>query len=271
MVETLLLVGCGNMGFAMAAAWLGAVPRPTLYVVEPNDALRQRAAAAGAHAVAIRTDLPDGVRPDVVVLAVKPQVLGNLLPDYAGFAATGAVFLSIAAGLPLARLEAALPAGTPVLRCMPNTPAAIGAGVMALCANTHTTAGQVDAARELLGACGQVYDIGSDDMMDAVTAVSGSGPAYLFHFIEALAAAARAVGLPDELAAPMAIQTVLGAAQLAAQGQDAPATLRRNVTSPGGTTAAALDVLMAADGLTELMRRAVMAARDRGTALRTAS
>lgn len=268
---TLLLIGCGNMGYAMLKGWLASPNPPSVHVVEPEESLRQRAVETGARAVANRAELPDGLRCDIVVLAVKPQVLGAVLPDYACFATTGAVFLSIAAGLPLRRLEALLPPETPVLRCMPNTPAAIGAGVMALCANPLVRPGQRALARGLLATCGQVFDIADDGLMDAVTALSGSGPAYLFHFIEALTAAGRAVGLPAELAGPMAMQTVLGAAQLAAGSAEPPAILRRNVTSPGGTTAAALGVLMEGEALTDLLTRAVVAARDRGVALQTSS
>lgn len=268
---TLLLIGCGNMGYALLKGWLAAPRPPQVHVVEPEEGLRQRAAEAGAMAVASRAALPVGLRCDLVVLAVKPQVLGAVLPDYADFATIGAVFLSIAAGLPLHRLEALLPPDTAVLRCMPNTPAAIGAGVMALCANRFAQPAHLALARSLLGTCGTVFDIADEALMDAVTAVSGSGPAYLFHFIEALTEAALAVGLPAELAGPMALQTVLGSAQLAARSDEPPAILRRNVTSPGGTTAAALGVLMEAGALTDLVTRAVVAARDRGIALQTSS
>ncbi|GAB0120329.1 pyrroline-5-carboxylate reductase [Acidisoma sp. 7E03] len=270
MSGTLLLIGCGNMGFALLKGWLAAPHPPTVHVVEPDEALRARAAAAGAEAVAAREDLPQGLRCDIVVLAVKPQVMGAVLPPYAALAEGGAVFLSIAAGLTLRWLESHLPAETPVLRCMPNTPAAIGAGVMALCANRYVQPAQRARARGLLATCGPVFDIADDALMDAVTAVSGSGPAYLFHFIEALTEAARAVGLPAELAGPMALQTILGSAQLAAGSEDAPGTLRQKVTSPGGTTAAALGVLMEGQTLTALVTRAVIAARDRGVALQTA-
>jgi pyrroline-5-carboxylate reductase len=267
MYDSILLVGCGNMGHAMLTGWMKGDPRPAIHVVEPDADLRKRAAETGAAAVGTAGDLPPALRPGVVVLAVKPQVLGAVLPDYASFAGTGSVFLSVAAGLPIGRIEAALPPGASVLRCMPNTPAAIGAGVMALCANAHATTAEIDAARALLSSCGQVFDVPDESLMDAVTAVSGSGPAYLFHFIEALTEAALAVGLPSDLAGPMAVQTVLGAARLAAEGDAAPGDLRRMVTSPGGTTAAALDVLMGNDGLAGLVRRAVVAARDRGVAL----
>ena len=268
--STLILVGCGNMGHAMLEAWMATSPRPDVLVVEPHAPLRERAAATGATAVGTVQDLPADTAPDFIVLAVKPQMMSAVLPAYARWGGGGTAFLSVAAGIPMERIEAMLPAPTPVLRCMPNTPAGIGEGVMALCANQHASTAQVDASRRLLGDCGIVLDIRDEAMMDAVTAVSGSGPAYLFHFIEALTDAALAVGLPEALARAMALQTIVGAAKLAAQSPEAADTLRRNVTSPGGTTAAALGVLMGGDALTVLVTAAVQAARDRSIELRTA-
>ena len=268
MSTTLLLVGAGNMGFAMLKRWTGADPPLDAHVVEPDDVLRLRAGRAGARAVARAADLPNDLRPDVVVVAVKPQVFASVLPDYAGYSANSAVILSVAAGLSVERIEALLPKGAAVLRCMPNTPASIGQGVMAVYGNGRATVGQLAAARDLLSACGSTFEVDDESLMDAVTAVSGSGPAYLFHFVEALTAAALAVGLPEALAGPMALQTIAGAARLAADGTTSPGDLRRNVTSPGGTTAAALGVLMDRDALTVLVRDAVVAARDRSVALR---
>lgn len=238
-------------------------PAPAVHVVEPHEGLRERAAASGATAVGAVADLPAGFSPDVVVLAVKPQMMAQVLPGYTGWSGGKTTFVSVAAGMPIAFIEAALPGATPVVRCMPNTPAAIGAGVMAACVNAHVGADQLALANTLLGAGGMVVDIPDEKMMDMVTAVSGSGPAYLFHFVEALTSAAIKVGLPEELAGKIALQTIHGAARLAAESGEPAAVLRKNVTSPGGTTAAALGVLMDKDALTELVGEAVTAAHAR--------
>jgi pyrroline-5-carboxylate reductase len=177
--------------------------------------------------------------------------------------------ISVAAGTPLARFEDAFGAGTPIVRAMPNTPAAVGGGITAIVGNAAATAAHLDLAEELLSAVGQVVRLDSEDQMDAVTAVSGSGPAYVFHMIEALAAAGQAEGLAPDLALQLARATVAGAGALAdASGED-PAQLRRNVTSPNGTTQAGLEVLMDGQaGLPPLMRRTVAAAAARSRELR---
>lgn len=264
-MATVLLVGCGNMGRAMLSGWLKARPDLTAHVVEPNADLRAAAAALGARAVESAAALPAGLAPDLVFLAVKPQVMPKVLPDYAGL--KGATFVSIAAGTTVATLRAGLGEGAAVIRCMPNTPAAIGAGMM-VCYPTPEVAEAAKAlTAELLAASGAVDWIDAESLMDAVTAVSGSGPAYVFNMIEGLAAAGAAAGLPAEMAGRLAMQTVMGAGRLAAESGVAPGTLREQVTSPGGTTAAALGVLMAEDGLAPLMVRAVAAAKARSEEL----
>lgn len=265
MAETVLLVGCGNMGRAMLQGWLAARPGLAAHVVEPNADLAARAADLGANVASAAAALPAGLKPDLVFLAVKPQVMSAVLGDYAGF--EGATFVSVAAGTTVATLRAGLGAEAAVIRCMPNTPAAIGAGMM-VCYPTPNVTGEAKALADvLLAASGLVEWIDSEDLMDAVTAVSGSGPAYVFHMIEALAAAGAAAGLPAEMAGRLAMQTVMGAGRLAAEGGTAPGVLREQVTSPGGTTAAALGVLMAEEGLQALMTRAVAAAKARGEEL----
>lgn len=265
MTDTVLLVGCGNMGHAMLAGWLSKRPDLRAHVIEPADELRARAAALGAEARAAAAELPDGLMPDLVVLAVKPQVMPEVLPDYAGHA--GATFVSVAAGTTVATLRAGLGAAAPVIRCMPNTPAAIGAGMM-VCYPTEGVTEEAKALTDtLLAASGEVAWIEDEALMDAVTAVSGSGPAYVFHLIETLGQAGAAAGLPETLATRLAVQTVMGAGKLAAESETPPGTLREQVTSPGGTTAAALDVLMAEGGFQSLMTRAVEAARARAEAL----
>lgn len=268
MTIRIVLAGCGNMGFAMLSGWLdaGKIKAADIAVVEPNGNLRARAAGLGVAAFANASELAQSLSPELVVFAVKPQVMGSVVPAYRRFA-DRSTFVSIAAGTGIAAMQEMLGDAAAIIRCMPNTPAAIGHGMMVLVSNVNVTA-QADAfVADLLTANGKVARIGDEHLMDAVTAVSGSGPAYVFHFIEALAAAGRKAGLPDDVADVLAMQTVHGAANLAAQSKDDPATLRRQVTSPNGTTAAALDVLMAPKGLEMLLTDAVEAARRRGEEL----
>jgi pyrroline-5-carboxylate reductase len=202
-----------------------------------------------------------------VVLAVKPQSMAEALAAVAPLTAADAVVVSIAAGVRMAKLEAAFSAGQPVIRAMPNTPAQVGMGMTVAVSNAHVSETQRKAVDTLLSAIGKVAWIGDERLIDAVTAVSGSGPAYVFLLAECLAEAAREAGLPDDLAALLARQTVAGSGALLAESPLSPAELRRNVTSPGGTTAAALDVLMASDGLKPLLIRAVEQAKKRSIEL----
>ncbi|RFC67084.1 MULTISPECIES: pyrroline-5-carboxylate reductase [Mesorhizobium] len=269
MTLKLVLVGCGNMGFAMLSGWLksGKLKSSEVFVVEPNDALRDRAAGLNVATGSSSQDLPAGATPQIIVIAVKPQVIRQVLENYKQFGSGTATFVSIAAGTPIKTFEAVLGTGTPVLRCMPNTPAAIGKGMMVVYANPAVTSAARETISDLLSASGEVAGIDSEDLMDAVTAVSGSGPAYIFHFIECLTKAAEKVGLPVETARLLAMQTVYGAACLAAETREDPGELRRQVTSPNGTTAAALDVLMGGEKLANLLADAVEAARKRSVEL----
>ena len=268
--KRVVLVGCGNMGRAMLQGWLdaGRLKPGQVDVVEPTDALRERAAALGVHVHATSEGLaPSG--DTIVILAVKPQVIVNVAEAYRGFAQAGATFVSIAAGTPVSALEGALGAGTAIIRCMPNTPAAIGKGMMVVYANSHVAPAVLDEVKLLLSASGMVETIDDEELMHAVTAVSGSGPAYLFHFIECLTAAGEKAGLPTETAAKLAMQTAYGAASLAAASDDPPSRLREQVTSPNGTTAAALNVFMGGGRLEKLVEEAVDAARVRSVELGT--
>ena len=267
MTSTVLLVGCGNMGYAMLRGWIAADDALAAHVVEPDERLCQRARAAGARAVPSEGDLPGDLAPDLIFLAVKPQVMAEIVPAYARFAGGPASFVSIAAGTTIATLSRLLPGPTPIIRCMPNPPAAIGAGMMVCVANDRTEADARELATRLLSASGLVDWIEDEALMDAVTAISGSGPAYVFHFIECLTVAGVELGLPEPLAAKMAMQTVMGAGRLASQADDPPGRLREQVTSPGGTTAAALGVFMDEDRLKRLVAEAATAARDRGAEL----
>ena len=269
MAVSVLLVGCGNMGFAMLSGWQKSAKliAGEAFVVEPNDALRERVAKLGSGAVADAAELPADLRPTIVIFAVKPQVMRDVVPAYRRFAERGTTFVSIAAGTGIKVFEELLGQSAAVIRCMPNTPAAIGKGMMVMVSNTPVSSQAKDFVADLLSASGKVATIDDEALMDAVTAVSGSGPAYIFHFIEALTVAAERAGLPTETARLLAMQTVYGAAALAAESGEEPGELRRQVTSPNGTTAAALGVLMGDDRLTKLLTEAVEAARLRSIEL----
>ena len=205
--------------------------------------------------------------PTLVIFAVKPQVMREVVPAYRALRRQGRDIPQHAAGIGIAVFEDLLGASAPIVRCMPNTPAAIGKGMMVVVSNANVTGAAKDFVADLLSASGEVATIADEGLMDAVTAVSGSGPAYVFHFIEALTAAATQAGLPADTARLLAMQTVYGAASLAAESGEDPGTLRRQVTSPNGTTAAALGVLMGEDRLTRLLGEAVEAARLRSIEL----
>ena len=268
MTGPVVLVGCGNMGRAMLEGWLagGKLAPAQALVVEPAEALRQRAAALGVTVLADAAGIGAGGAPRLVVFAVKPQVVHDVVPAYARFRES-ATYVSVAAGTSIATYEQLLGAGAAVIRCMPNTPAAIGKGMMVTVANAHVAPRVAAFVRDLLSASGRVAEIADEGLMDAVTAVSGSGPAYVFHFIECLTAAGEAAGLPADTAKLLAMQTVYGAAALAARSGEEPGELRRQVTSPNGTTAAALSVLMGEDRLKRLVAEAVEAARARSVEL----
>lgn len=264
-----VLVGCGNMGYAMLAGWLksGKLIAGEVFVIEPNAPLRERAEKLGAAVAAEAAAMPADLTPNLLIFAVKPQVMRDVVPAYKRFAGKGATFLSIAAGTPIATFEELLGGSAAVVRCMPNTPAAIGKGMMVVVSNPHVSEGAKAFIADLLSASGEVATIDDEKLMDAVTAVSGSGPAYVFHFIEALTAAAEHAGLKPETARLLAMQTIYGAASLAAESREEPGVLRQQVTSPNGTTAAALGVLMGEGRLTSLVTEAVEAARLRSIEL----
>jgi pyrroline-5-carboxylate reductase len=261
MSQSVLLVGCGRMGGALLKGWRESGVVTDARVVDP--ALPP---LDGVPVVAALDDIPDPL-PDTILLAVKPQMLDAVLPGLKARLPKAALVVSIAAGKTLAYFGDRLGADVAVVRTMPNTPAAIGRGITVCCPGPRVTASQRDLADRLMASVGQVAWIDDEALMHAVTAVSGSGPAYVFLLIEALEAAAVSAGLPAELAARLARETVTGAGELARQSSDAPAKLRADVTSPGGTTAAALAVLMGEGGLGPLMDRAVAAATARSEAL----
>ncbi len=258
----LVLLGCGKMGSALLAGWLQAgLPASAIWVLEPNpsDWLR----GTGVH---LNAGLPPA--PAVALLAVKPQMMGAALPALQALGNGTTLMVSIAAGTSIATFEEVFGAQTPIVRTMPNTPAMVGRGITGICANAHAGAAGLALARTLMSAVGQVVELDGEHQIDAVTAVSGSGPAYVFHLIEAMAAGGVAQGLSPDVAMQLARATVCGAGELAHQSPDSAAQLRINVTSPGGTTAAALAVLMDAEtGFPPVLQRAIKAAADRGREL----
>lgn len=258
----LVLLGCGKMGSAMLQGWLSrGVTSAAVTVLDPFPS--DWVLGTG---VKVNGDIPNN--PAVVLIAVKPQMMEAAVPQLTAAASPDTVFLSVAAGTPISYFEQTLGAGLAVIRSMPNTPAAIGKGISAIVGNDHATDAHLDLAEELLLAVGQVVRLTSEDQIDAVTGVSGSGPAYVFHLIEALAAAGEAQGLPAQMAMQLAKATVAGAGALAEAAEEDPSQLRVNVTSPGGTTAEALKVLMDTEnGFPPLLKRAVTAAADRGREL----
>ena len=258
----LVLLGCGKMGSAMLAGWLGNGLNPeNVHVIDPapSDWLRS---------TQVHLNQPLPTAPAVVLIAVKPQMMGAALPTLQKMGNANTLFLSVAAGISIQTYEDILGPRTPIIRAMPNTPAAINRGITALIGNGMATPAHLDLAETLLGAVGQTIRLDDEGQMDAVTAVSGSGPAYVFHLIETLAAAGVAQGLPPDMAMQLAKATVGGAGQLAEDAAETPAQLRINVTSPNGTTQAALNVLMDPDtGFPALLNKAVKAAADRSKEL----
>jgi len=258
----IVLLGCGKMGSALLQGWLSrGLPPSSVFVIDPNPSEWLQNTG-----VTINDALPKN--PAIALVAVKPQMMGEALPALQAFGGGETLFVSVAAGTLIASFEAAFGATSPIVRVMPNTPAAVGKGISAIVGNAASTDAHLDLAEDLMSAVGQVVRLDHESQMDAVTAVSGSGPAYVFHLIETLAAAGVDEGLPPEMAMRLAKATVAGAGALAEAASDDPAQLRINVTSPAGTTAAALEVLMdEGDGFPSLLRRAVKAAADRSREL----
>jgi pyrroline-5-carboxylate reductase len=266
---SLLLVGCGKMGGALLDGWLAARTVNQVVVVEPQGAFPTDTGSGGQRIVRCAgvSRIPPGFEPDVVVLAVKPQVMDEVVPGYAGFVRPGTVFLSIAAGKTIDYFTTQLGPDAAIVRAMPNTPASVGRGMTVAVPNAAVTSDQRRLCETLMGAVGQVAWIDDESLIDAVTAVSGGGPAHVFLLIETLSQAGVAAGLPEELAMKIARATVAGSGELALRSAEPAAVLRKNVTSPNGTTQAALEVLMAEDGIQPLFDRAIAAATARSREL----
>lgn len=265
--RSLVLFGAGKMGGALLEGWLAVGLEPDRVAIldpAPSADLVARSSALGLR---LNPQAPPPEPAEVLVLAVKPQSLVEAGPAVDRLVGPGTLLISILAGKTIADLKTHVPNAGAIVRAMPNLPASVGRGATGAAANPATTEAQRRVADALLASVGLVEWLASENLIDAVTAVSGSGPAYVFHLVEALADAGAAAGLPPEVAARLARATVTGAGELLRQSALTPARLRENVTSPGGTTAAALAVLMGEPGLPALVRDAVAAAKRRAEEL----
>jgi len=258
----IVLIGCGKMGSALLGGWLNqGLEADDITVVEPNPSkwlVSQK--------INLNKFIPK--KPSIVIIAVKPQLMSKAVPNLRTLGNSDTLFISIAAGTSISYFEKTLGNKTPIIRAMPNTPAAIGKGITAIVGNKFAGSHYMEQADFLLSAVGKTVWLESENLIDTVTAVSGSGPAYVFHLIEALAAAGAANGLSPELSMVLAKATVVGAGHLAEASEESPENLRINVTSPGGTTKAALEILMDnKNGFFGLLERAVFAASQRSKEL----
>jgi pyrroline-5-carboxylate reductase len=264
---TLVLVGAGKMGGAMLEGWLkSGIDSRKIAVLDPFTSNDMKALLA-KHKVQLNLAIASIRNVEVVLIAVKPQMMEEVLPPIVGLGASKPLILSVAAGKTIASFERHFGKAAAIIRTIPNTPASIGRGITAMSANPNVSARQLQLARELLSAIGEVVTVDREELIDCVTAVSGSGPAYIFYVTECLAAAAEKIGLPPALAMQLARATVAGSGELMRVSGTEAATLRQNVTSPKGTTHAALQILMAENGLQPLFDKAVKAAADRSREL----
>ncbi|MEJ8472673.1 pyrroline-5-carboxylate reductase [Roseibium algae] len=261
-----LLVGAGKMGGAMLSGWMADGVDPAAIVVCDPGPGPEMVALLSKHAIRHVTAAPEDVNPGLVLVAVKPQMMDVVLPSLAAIVSSDTVILSVAAGTPISRFASEF-GDVPIARAMPNTPSMVGRGITGVFPNAAVTDAQKDTIDELLSAVGKVVWLDREEQIDQVTAVSGSGPAYVFWLAECLAEAGRELGLPEAIARELADATVSGAGELMHQSSDTTSTLRKNVTSPNGTTAAALEVLMAPDGVQPVMTKAVAAAARRAREL----
>lgn len=262
----LVLVGCGNMGAALLKGWVvSGISARSIHVVEPSGP--DRVIAAGLPAGSVSPDFPTTIKPAVVFLAVKPQIIDGVLATIQHLVTDDVLVVSIAAGISLSRLAKGLRGHRRTIRAMPNTPAALGCGSSVLIADQAVTDANRTLAQQLMSAAGAVHWIEDETLMNAVTALSGSGPAYVFYLIECLTMAGQRLNLPPDLAHALAQETVAGAGALALSSSLDPATLRTQVTSSGGTTAAGLSILMGQEGLAPLIEKTLMAACNRSKEL----
>lgn len=263
---SVVLVGAGNMGSAMLKGWVDNGMQPeNITVLDPG--ISELVKTSLLKSRIWHAETPSGVSaPDVLILAIKPQMMAQVLPTLSGLIKENTVVVSVAAGTKLSTISKAL-GEVAAIRVMPNTPALVLQGMSVGCANTITNEEQRNQVDALMSAVGMIEWVDDETLIDAVTAVSGSGPAYVFHLAECIAEAGIKAGLPEKLAMTLAVQTTSGAGALLRLSDDTPAALRKNVTSPNGTTAAALEVLMGEDGMCDLLSKAIMAAKKRSEEL----
>ena len=265
--RTHLVVGAGKMGGALLQGWIASktIKPEQLIILDPQPG---KAAQTAIKDGALHLKDPSNKLKSIkyLLLAIKPQMFSNLAPAIAKELPEDALIISILAGTSLASLQGTFKAQS-LIRAMPNTPAAIGKGITAYTKGHNVSEAHTNMTEKLLAAGGKVHHVANEHLIDVVTAVSGSGPAYVFHMTEALEAAAIKIGLPEDLAPDFARQTIIGAAGLLESSDDTATQLRNNVTSPNGTTQAALDVLMGLEGLPSLMRDTVQAALHRAKEL----
>ena len=266
----ILLMGCGKMGSAMLAGWLEqGLDTGAIYIVDPFlEPIRNMfSKLKDNHLHESVKSLPAKISPSFIIMAVKPQMMDEALKALSIYDISKAVILSVAAGKTIHYFEDQLNIKQPIIRAMPNTPAAIGKGITVCTANKLVSDDQKNICTTLLETVSVVEWIDDESLMDAVTALSGSGPAYVFYMVEAMAAAGESIGLSEELSKKLARHTVSGAGALLEASDEEVSQLRINVTSPGGTTAAALDVLMSDEGIAKIMRRAMQDAKARSKEL----
>lgn len=261
-----LLVGAGKMGGALLSGWMAEGIDPSTIVVSDPRLSDEMAALLKMHGIRHVTAVPGDLVAGIVMIAIKPQLMDQVLPGLKSAVAEDTLVLSVAAGTPVSRFEAVF-GKIPICRCMPNTPAMVKRGITAVYPTASVSEAQKRDVTRLLATVGKVVWLDSEDQIDLVTGVSGSGPAYVFFLAEALSEAGRQAGLPSDLAHELAVATVCGAGELMHQSGEHPSVLRQNVTSPNGTTAAALEVLMHAEGLQPVMTKAVAAAVKRAREL----
>lgn len=263
---SVVLVGAGNMGGAMLKGWIAnGIKSENITVVDPSPTTAMKSFLSKSkiwHAEEPKNISP----PDVLLLAVKPQMMGKVLPDLVDMVGENTVVVSVAAGTTLKTICQEF-GKIAAIRVMPNTPSLVLRGMSVGCPNARVTKAQIQNVDTLMQAIGKIEWVEDEKLIDAVTAVSGSGPAYVFHLAECMAKAGEKAGLPPKLAMILAQETVAGAGELLRQSEDEPAVLRKNVTSPNGTTAAALEVLMGEGGMSELLEQAILAAKKRSEEL----
>jgi pyrroline-5-carboxylate reductase len=264
---TLVLAGVGKMGGAMLEGWLKAGADPKKIVAIDPKPPQEVVDLLSRHGIRHNPSISSITDAEVIIIAVKPQVMEDVLPNLVSMKSSRPLILSVAAGKTIATFAKHFGSDAAIIRTIPNTPAAIGRGITAMNANSNVSKTQMELANALLSSTGEVVTVTDESMIDLVTAVSGSGPAYIFYLTECMAAAGEKIGLPPALAMQLARATVAGSGELMRQSGIDAATLRQNVTSPKGTTYAALQILMADDGMKPLFERAIAAAAKRSKEL----